>query len=39
MQANKIDIIAAAMYITPARKEAVDFSAPVYTYGEGLMVA
>jgi polar amino acid transport system substrate-binding protein len=39
VQANKIDIIAAAMYITPARKEAVDFSAPVYTYGEGLMVA
>ncbi|PSC03572.1 amino acid ABC transporter substrate-binding protein [Alsobacter soli] len=39
LNANKIDIIAAAMYITPARQEAVDFSAPVYTYGEGLFVA
>jgi polar amino acid transport system substrate-binding protein len=39
LQASKIDIIAAAMYITPTRKEAIDFSAPVYTYGEGLFVA
>lgn len=36
---NKIDIIAAAMYITPPRKEVVDFSNPIYTYGEGLVVA
>jgi polar amino acid transport system substrate-binding protein len=36
---SKIDLIAAAMYITPARKEVVDFSAPIYTYGEGLIVA
>ena len=35
---NKIDIIAAAMYITPPRKEVVDFSNPIYTYGEGLVV-
>jgi len=35
---SKIDLIAAAMYITPARKEAIDFSDPIYTYGEGLMV-
>lgn len=35
---NKIDIIAAAMYITPPRKEVIDFSAPIYTYGEGLIV-
>ena len=27
------------MYITPARKEVIDFSDPVYTYGEGLIVA
>jgi len=26
------------MYITPARKEIIDFSDPVYTYGEGLVV-
>ena len=35
---NKIDLIAAAMYITPAGKEVIDFSDPVYTYGEGLVV-
>jgi polar amino acid transport system substrate-binding protein len=38
LTANKIDIIAAAMYITPPRKEVIDFSGPVYTYGEGLIV-
>ena len=26
------------MYITPQRKEVIDFSGPVYTYGEGLIV-
>ncbi len=36
---NKIDIIAAAMYITPPRQEVVDFSRPIYTYGEGLVVS
>jgi polar amino acid transport system substrate-binding protein len=35
---KKIDIISAAIYITPARKEVIDFSDPVYTYGEGLAV-
>src|SRR5262245_24584929 len=38
LTANKIDIISAAMYITPARKEVIDFSGPVYSYGEGLVV-
>lgn len=38
LTSNKIDLISAAMYITPARKEQVDFSAPIYTYGEGLVV-
>lgn len=36
---NKIDIIAAAMYVTPVRKEVIDFSDPIYTYGEGLIVS
>lgn len=36
--ASKIDLIAAAMYITPVRKEQIDFSDPIYTYGEGLVV-
>lgn len=38
LTSSKIDIISAAMYITPARKEVIDFSDPIYTYGEGLMV-
>jgi polar amino acid transport system substrate-binding protein len=35
---NKIDIISAAMLATAARKEVIDFSDPVYSYGEGLVV-
>jgi polar amino acid transport system substrate-binding protein len=35
---NKIDIISAAMFATTARKEVIDFSDTVYTYGEGLIV-
>jgi polar amino acid transport system substrate-binding protein len=38
LTANKIDIISAAMFITAPRKEVIDFSGPVYTYGEGLIV-
>jgi polar amino acid transport system substrate-binding protein len=38
LTSNKIDLISAAMFITPQRKEVVDFSDPVYTYGEGLIV-
>lgn len=38
LTSNKIDIIAAAMYITPVRQEVIDFSKPIYTYGEGLVV-
>ena len=39
LQSNKIDVIAAAMYITPPRQEVVDFSDPIYTYGDGLFVS
>jgi polar amino acid transport system substrate-binding protein len=39
LTSGKIDIISAAMFITAARKEVIDFSEPVYTYGEGLFVA
>jgi len=39
LQSNKIDVIAAAMYITRSRQEVVDFSDPIYTYGEGLFVS
>src|SRR6516225_10906165 len=38
LTSNKIDIISAAMFITAPRKEVVDFSDPIYTYGEGLVV-
>lgn len=38
LTSNKIDLISAAMYITAARKEVIDFSDPIYTYGEGLLV-
>jgi polar amino acid transport system substrate-binding protein len=35
---GKIDIIAAALGITPQRQEVVDFTTPVYSYGEALVV-
>ena len=38
LTSNKIDVISAAMFATAARKEVIDFSEPVYTYGEGLIV-
>src|SRR6516225_10282836 len=38
LTSSKIDIISAAMFATPARKEVIDFSDAVYTYGEGLIV-
>lgn len=38
LTSNKIDIISAAMLKTAARQQVVDFSDPVYSYGEGLIV-
>jgi len=38
LTSNKIDIISAAMLITAARKEVIDFSDPVFPYPEGLIV-
>lgn len=35
---SKIDIISAAMLVTPQRKEVVDFSDPVFPYPEGLII-
>ncbi|WP_458369820.1 ABC transporter substrate-binding protein [Pseudomonas fluorescens] len=35
--AGKIQIIAAPMYITEERQKIVDFTHPIYTYGEGLL--
>jgi polar amino acid transport system substrate-binding protein len=39
LTSNRIDLISAAMFITPARQEVVAFSAPIYRYGEGLMLS
>ena len=38
LQTNKIDIISAALGMTPVRAEVVDFTDPVYSYGEGMVV-
>jgi polar amino acid transport system substrate-binding protein len=38
LTSSRIDLISAAMFATAARKEVIDFSEPVYTYGEGLFV-
>jgi polar amino acid transport system substrate-binding protein len=38
LTSNKIDIISAAMLITPARKEVIDISDPVFPYPEGMMI-
>ena len=35
---GKLDAVSAAMLITPVRQQVINFSAPVYTYGEGLVV-
>ncbi|MDQ8035749.1 amino acid ABC transporter substrate-binding protein [Bordetella genomosp. 1] len=38
LTSKRIDVISAAMFITPTREKVVSFSQPVYRYGEGLMV-
>jgi polar amino acid transport system substrate-binding protein len=38
LTSKRIDVVSAAMFITPERQKVVAFSDPVYTYGEGLMV-
>ncbi|KAF1021149.1 MAG: putative ABC transporter arginine-binding protein 2 [Paracidovorax wautersii] len=37
LTSKRIDIISAAMFITPARQEVIDFSQPLYSYGEGVV--
>ncbi len=39
LTSNKIDIISAAMLITPQRREVIDFSDPVFPYPEGMVVS
>lgn len=38
LTSNRVDLISAAMFITPAREKVVDFSNPIYSYGEGVVV-
>ena len=38
LSGGKIDIISAAMVITEARKQVIDFSEPVFPYPEGMVV-
>jgi polar amino acid transport system substrate-binding protein len=38
LTSKRVDMISAAMFITPTRQEVVDFSLPIYTYGEGVVV-
>jgi len=39
LTSKRIDLISAAMFITPVRQEVVDFSQPIYSYGEGLVMS
>jgi polar amino acid transport system substrate-binding protein len=39
LTSKRIDLISAAMFITPVRLEVVDFSQPIYSYGEGLVMS
>lgn len=34
---KRVDIVSAGMFITPVRKEVVDFTQPVFRFGEGLV--
>lgn len=38
LTSERIDLISAAMLITPTRQEVIDFSDPVMPYGEGFVV-
>lgn len=38
LSSKRVDLISAAMFITDERKKVVDFSTPVYSYGEGVVM-
>ncbi len=38
LQSGRIDAIAAAMYITPKRQEVINFTDPIFGWGEALVV-
>lgn len=39
LTSGKISLISASMFVTDARKKIIDFSTPVYTFGEAMFVA
>lgn len=38
LTSGKVDMTSAAMYVTEERKKVIDFSEPVFAYGEGMVV-
>jgi polar amino acid transport system substrate-binding protein len=38
LTSGKVDLTSAAMYITPKRQKVIDFSDPIFGYGEGMIV-
>jgi polar amino acid transport system substrate-binding protein len=38
LTSGKVDMTSAAMYVTEERKKVIDFSEPVFGYGEGMVV-
>jgi polar amino acid transport system substrate-binding protein len=39
LTSNKVDLLSAALFITPAHEQVMSFSDPIYSYGEALIVA
>lgn len=38
LTSNKVDLLSAALFITPAHEQVMSFSDPIYAYGEALIV-
>ena len=38
LTSNKVDLLSAALFITPAHEQVMAFSDPIYSYGEALIV-
>lgn len=39
LTSGKVDITSASMFINPKRQEIIDFSTPIFGYGEGMVVS
>jgi polar amino acid transport system substrate-binding protein len=38
LTSNKVDLLSAALFVTPAHEQVMSFSDPIYSYGEALIV-